>query len=98
MREAVKLTGTGIGGSGGAAERRVREVLIQGHSHLFPFSAVKQTTNVCSEWLRTEMMNFRNQEAVWDQKRAAMSARDHLTLPSKWMEVVKPLSACKGKL
>lgn len=43
-------------------------------------------------------INFRNQEAEWDEERAAMLARDHLTLPSKWTEVVKSLSAFKGKL
>lgn len=47
MRQAMKLTGTGIGGSGGTIEGRVKEVLIQGHSHLFPFSAMKRTADVC---------------------------------------------------
>lgn len=96
MREGIKSTGTGIGGSGGAD--RVKEVLIEGHGHLLPFSAVGQTADACAAWLKTEMSLYRKQEAEWNEKRAAMTPRDHLTLPPQWAKVVKPPSAFKGKI
>ena len=96
MREGIKATGSGVGGSGGAD--RVKEVLIKGHGHLLPFTAVAQTADVFAAWLKSEMALYRKQEVEWNEKRAAMTPRDHLTLPPQWAKVVKPLSAFKGKL
>lgn len=98
MRNGFQSAGAGVGGSGGLAQGRLREVLIKGHGHLFPFSAVGQTADACADWLEREMHIFKEQETEWSKKRAAMSDKDHLVLPPKWAEVVKPMSAFKGKM
>lgn len=98
MREGIKMAGTGIGGSGGLPEVRVKEVMLRGHGHLLPFTAVKEAARICGEWLGSEMEMFRERERKWSDQRGKMTARDHLTLSRTWMEVVKPPSAAKTKL
>ena len=98
MRRAAKAAGSGVGGSGGMAEGRVREALVKG-GHVFPFTIVGETARICAAWLGEEMGKFRQTEGVWEHGRAKMTERDHLVLPSKWMEMVPPpLDATGSKL
>jgi len=98
MREGIKVTGNGIGGSGGIPEGRVKEVSIKGGSHLFPFEAVEKTAEECGKWLGEVLEEFGKRESVWRKEREGMSSRDHLVTTKKWLEVVKPVSSFKNKL
>jgi hypothetical protein len=97
MREGIKIAGTGLGGSGGMREGRVREAAIA-KGHMFPFEAVEETAKTCAGWLGEELRRFAEKQTAWNEERAKMSKRDHLVLSEKWMEVVKPMSAFKNKL
>lgn len=97
LREGIKTTGTGIGGSGGIPENRVQEKTIKG-THFFPCTAVKETSALCASWLGSEMDIFRNKESKWIKSRAEMTQRDHLVLNRRWIELVKPFNAFKNNL
>ncbi|KAL1629877.1 hypothetical protein SLS56_005146 [Neofusicoccum ribis] len=79
--DKMKVTGVGIGGSGGAPEGRVAEVTIDGVGHLIPMEAVGKTADYCVEWLAKEMRSWRvNEEserrewaAVPDEKKRVLS-------------------------
>lgn len=60
--EKMVTTGTGVSGSGGAAEGRVKEVLMEGVGHLIPMERVEETAEACAGWLGAEMGRWRVQE------------------------------------
>ena len=96
MREGIKVCGTGVGGGGGMAEGRVKEVVVKGRGHLFPFEAVEDAGKQCAIWLGAEMERFREEEKRWRRQREAMSQKDHLATDDKWKAVVKPVSAFRA--
>lgn len=98
MREGIQRAGAGVGGSGGMAEKQVKEILLPDQPHVFPFIAVEQTAVICSEWLGAELDKFWKREKVWETKRAGMSKRDHLTVDSRWNDLILPMSAFKHKM
>ncbi|KAK5174463.1 uncharacterized protein LTR77_001543 [Saxophila tyrrhenica] len=62
----VDRTGTGVGGSGGVAEGRVKGVTFEGVGHLIPMEAVEKTASTVADWVGTEMVRFRDEMEVWD--------------------------------
>lgn len=69
--EKLAVTGVGVGGSGGAAERRVKHVQLRA-SHFLPFEAevLSQATSEAARWIADEMELWRQFERqrrqVWD--------------------------------
>lgn len=47
MRERISFCGTGLGGSGGVSEGRVREATFPSIGHLMTFQAIKATMEPC---------------------------------------------------
>lgn len=95
MREGIKRTGKGVGGSGGIDEGKVREVILPGQPHMFPFIAVETTANLCFEWLSQSMDQHKRQEERWEAERSSMSPKDHLIVGGKWWELLKPMKEFK---
>ncbi|KAF2089009.1 hypothetical protein K490DRAFT_38616 [Saccharata proteae CBS 121410] len=61
-RGKMEVTGTGVGGSGGAKEGRVKEVVVEGVGHLIPMEAVRKTAVLGTEWIAAEMTRYRARE------------------------------------
>jgi hypothetical protein len=101
VHEGIKTCGAGVGGSGGIAEGRVREVILPGLGHLMPFQEIKTLMEPCVVWLGEEMDRYRRMEREWEEKRKGKS---HLVVEETWYKVLKPLrgghdkSGRKGKL
>lgn len=98
MREGIKVTGTGIGGSGGMVDGRVKEIVMSKQGHLFPFEAIAQTAKECSNWLAVELERFKESEEQWREDRKEMTIRDHMVPSQKWLDVVKRPSPKRTKL
>ncbi|GKZ84319.1 hypothetical protein AnigIFM56816_009641 [Aspergillus niger] len=94
MRLAIQRCGTGVGGSGGLSEGRVKEVTLPGLGHLMPFQEVKAVVDPCAAWLRLEMDRFRRVEREWEE---AQKGKSHLVVEENWYKVLKPLNARRGK-
>jgi hypothetical protein len=69
-KSKVARTGTGVGGSGGAAEGRVKGVTLDGVGHLIPMEAAGRTASAAAEWIGTEMFRFRDEAKAWEAWRA----------------------------
>ncbi|PYI03027.1 hypothetical protein BO78DRAFT_410128 [Aspergillus sclerotiicarbonarius CBS 121057] len=65
MREGIRTCGSGVGGSGGVSQGRVKEVTLSGSGHLFPFQEVGRSAETCAAWLETEMERYRMAENEW---------------------------------
>ncbi|KAL3248987.1 hypothetical protein ABHI18_011824 [Aspergillus niger] len=94
MRLAIQRCGTGVGGSGGLSEGRVKEVTLPGLGHLMPFQEVKAVVDPCAAWLRQEMDRFRRVEREWEE---AQKGKSHLVVEENWYKVLKPVNARRGK-
>ena len=67
----METTGTGVGGSGGFQEGRVKEVVLEGIGHLVAMEAVAQCADAASAWTGAEMQRWREEEEEfreWSRK------------------------------
>lgn len=58
-RAKLRATGTGVGGSGGAKEGKVKEVVLDGIGHLVAMEASIQCAEAAAPWLAHELEKFR---------------------------------------
>ncbi|EXA46698.1 hypothetical protein FOVG_04039 [Fusarium oxysporum f. sp. pisi HDV247] len=87
-QEKMLTTGTGVGGSGGAAAGRVQgETLDCGH--LIPMEKVSECADVISSFVGKEMRRWRDQQESFKKYRENMSRRQQITIDGKWEEKVK---------
>lgn len=82
-RERLRTTGVATGGSGGAPAGRVREVVMQGHSHQVPFEAVDECADELSRWLAFESRRWREEKALHDRW-GGLPAVDNTTVEKRW--------------
>lgn len=90
IREGIKLTGTGVGGSGGFVEGRVREITFPERGHLFPMEIVNETAQACATWLSDEIKRWIEEEEEWQKSRANTSSGDNLRTDEFFRRVVRP--------
>lgn len=80
----MEVTGTGVGGSGGVKEGRVKKIVLEGVGHLVAMEAVNQCADAISTWLGTELQKWRQNE---DQFRSMWTAKTNLekiTINEEW--------------
>jgi pimeloyl-ACP methyl ester carboxylesterase len=63
IEEKMRLTGSGVGGSGGRDEGRVANVTVKGAGHLIPMEKVEESADHISKWVSKEMQRY------WDWER-----------------------------
>ena len=59
IAEKMATTGTGVGGSGGAALGRVKEFTIPGVGHLIPMEVVGKAAELAVDWIKPEMERYK---------------------------------------
>lgn len=89
-KEKMDFTGTGYGGSGGAAEDRVRTLCYEGVGHLFPLEIVDKCADAAAEWVGSEMQLWREQEAVLNAEWSKKSKIEKLTVDEEWKRNIGP--------
>ncbi|KAK4093159.1 hypothetical protein Purlil1_2316 [Purpureocillium lilacinum] len=67
VRERTAITGTGTGGSGGAAQGRVRQVTHPDHGHLIPMEAPAYCARHAAEWAKGELDRWWAEEKEYDE-------------------------------
>jgi hypothetical protein len=95
----MKVTGTGLVGSGGAKEGRVKEVVLQDIGHLVAMEASGQCADATAAWLRQEMQRFAVEQEKyleWTMKSLASKS----TVSEEWQKRIggPPLRSIKGKM
>ncbi|KAK4864946.1 hypothetical protein LT330_001569 [Penicillium expansum] len=81
-------TGTAVGGSGGVAAGRVRDVFLEDFGHLLAQEAVNECADAAVSWLVPEIHRWRAEEesfrAAWGQK----SKIEKVTVDAEWLKNV----------
>ncbi|KAH6665399.1 Alpha/beta hydrolase family-domain-containing protein [Halenospora varia] len=102
QKERMKVTGTSIGGSGGAKEGRVEQVVVKGAAHMVPCEKVGECADAITGWLGRGVRQFEAEEEFWKGYDAGRSEMGGMVVSKQWIKgvrgpgnVVRPI---KGKL
>ena len=86
--EKVRVTGTGLGGNGGAERGRVKGVVIDA-GHMVCMEKVSEVAEECARWYAQEVERWKMEEDFWKEYKSGKSERDGLVLSKRWMEAMK---------
>ncbi|KAG5789448.1 hypothetical protein H9Q69_011488 [Fusarium xylarioides] len=86
--EKMLTTGTGVGGSGGAAAGKVQGKTLD-CGHLIPMEKVSECADVISSFVDKEMKRWRDQQESFKRYQESMSRRQQITIDEQWEEKVK---------
>ncbi|RKL47587.1 hypothetical protein BFJ72_g1819 [Fusarium proliferatum] len=87
-QEKMLTTGTGVGGSGGAAVGEVQEETLD-CGHLIPMEKVSECADVISSFVGRESIRWRDQQGSFKRYRESMSRRQQITIDEQWEDKVK---------
>ena len=91
------MTGTGVGGSGGAEIGRVASVVVKGTGHLIPMEKVEETGNIAAGWIGKEMERWRENEELVRKAWEKVPDREKYTLDGRYMEGFASFGMLKPK-
>ncbi|KAL8672897.1 MAG: hypothetical protein Q9168_002651 [Polycauliona sp. 1 TL-2023] len=97
--QRMSTTGIGVGGSGGAAEGRVKEVLFEDAGHLIPMEIVEESAEAAAEWLVPEMERWAQQDKDFQTRWSQKTRAEKQTVSEEWKQKVggDPRALPKGK-
>jgi hypothetical protein len=81
-------TGTGLGGSGGVAAGRVREVFLEDFGHLLAQEAVNECADATVCWLAPELRRWRDEEESFRSAWSKKSKVEKQTVDAEWLKNV----------
>lgn len=82
--EKLSLTGTGVGGSGGAAEGKVADIVLEGVGHLVPMEDVHASAEGAGMWFGKWIEEWRKEEEKFWQDWNKVQERDKAIVDEKW--------------
>ncbi|KAI9698917.1 MAG: hypothetical protein M1836_003106 [Candelina mexicana] len=86
-KEKMEITGTGMGGSGGEKEGRVKEVVFENNGHLVAMEAVEACAEVATAWLQRELETFAKDEELLSQYKNRQK-KDKVMISDEWKELL----------
>lgn len=82
--EKFRITGTGIGGSGGAAEGAVQSTLVKGAGHFVAFERPQEVAAAMARWIASDIKLWHDEQSslrdMWDQ----VKGQAKFTLSDDW--------------
>ena len=87
--DKLRRTGTGVGGSGGAAVGQVEEVTLAKAQHMLPLEKPQEVGQVLASWLEKQLKDYRDVEDWYRTNESGKSERDMLVLSKSWMKNVR---------
>jgi hypothetical protein len=100
--DKLRLTGTGLGGSGGVRAGKVDKVVIDGFGHLVPCEKTSECAGYAAEWLGRWLKQYLADEEFYRKHDSKKSARGMLVTSDEWKKRVrqspKLRRPVKGKL
>jgi len=84
--DKMAVTGTGVGGSGGANGGRVVEIVIKGTGHLIPMEKVEETGARAAEWIGKEIKRWAANEEIVGKAWKPVLEKEKYTLGSRVLE------------
>jgi hypothetical protein len=102
IEEKMRLTGAGVGGSGGRAEGRVANVTVKGAGHLIPMEKVEESADLISKWVTKEMERYWGWERKTEEEWVGKTGVERSVLPERFVEelnaLIKPRDRKPSKL
>ncbi len=86
--EKLEITGSGVGGSGGFKEERVKGVVLEGIGHLVAMEAVEQCADAASEWIGAEMKRWKELEDKFNAEWGKMTRAQKSQISDKYKEMM----------
>ena len=84
-RKAImERAGTGVGGSGGAAEGKVKGYVLPEGGHLMPMERVDELAETAAGWLVEELERWRKGEEQWAKQWAGKSREEKTMITEEW--------------
>ena len=93
-------TGTGVGGSGGVAQGRVKEVVFEDAGHLLPMEIVEEVADAIGGWTAGELKRWSRLEKEWKESWDAKSRQERTMVTEEWKTHIggDPRGPGSGKL
>jgi pimeloyl-ACP methyl ester carboxylesterase len=89
LRKAkLESTGTGVGGSGGAPEGRVKDYVMKGTGHLVPMERSSETADRCAEWISAELTRWREKEPLLTKDWEGVPREERYKLREKFLSKI----------
>ena len=82
--DKLRITGTGIGGSGGEAEGAVQSVLVKGAGHFVPFERPQEVAEAVAGWIASDMKLWQKEQASLREQWDRVEGRAKFTLSDDW--------------
>jgi pimeloyl-ACP methyl ester carboxylesterase len=102
VEEKMRMTGSGVNGSGGRAEGRVDNVIVKGAGHLIPMEKVGESADHISKWVSKEMKRYWDWERKTDEEWEGRQGVERSVLPKRFVEeldaLIKPREKKASKL
>jgi pimeloyl-ACP methyl ester carboxylesterase len=102
VEEKMRLTGSGVGGSGGQAEGRVANVMVQDAGHLIPMEKVEESADHIGTWLQKEMARYRDWENKTEEEWGSKKGLERSVLSQRFVDelnaAMKPKEKKESKL
>lgn len=86
--DKLAATGVGLGGSGGVAAGRVRDVFLEDFGHLLAQEAVNECADAAVCWLAPELRRWRDEEESFRSAWSKKTQREKQTVDAEWLENV----------
>lgn len=90
-------TGVGLGGSGGVAAGRVREVFLEDFGHLLAQEAVNECADAAVCWLAPELQRWREEKESFRSAWSRKSKLEKQTIDEEWLKHVPAPSRRRKK-
>ena len=84
--EKMRLTGVGVGGSGGAIEGKVEKVVMSDTGHLLTMKAPEKCAAIAADWLRRWQEKYRDIESKAQRGTSMKSERGGLIVSEEWQQ------------
>ena len=95
QEERMTTTGTGIGGSGGAAKGMVEKVVFEGASHTLVYEEIDRSAEVAADWLRRWFQGWLADEKLLAEHQSKKSDPDMVKLSEASLKVTRMKAGSK---
>ncbi|PTD04480.1 Abhydrolase domain-containing protein mpaH [Fusarium culmorum] len=100
--EKMAITGTGVGGSGGEAQGRVKKVVGENNGHLVPMEDPRMCASAAADWIEAELKRWWVDERSYEEW-SSKSKEDKTTVSDEFQKYIgkpapRPGKGTKAKL
>lgn len=96
IEEKMTMTGSGVGGSGGAKEGRVANVMVKDAGHLIPMEKVEESAQHTASWIGKELIRWREHENLTEGEWGARKGIERSVMTERFLEELR--GSMKGNI